>query len=134
MAVTSLAGVDGNCAPAALAAVGGTGQELGEHQCRFIQSFSDSSSAADDSLGMCVPVNPIAGGTWSDCRDFDWEAIKSVWSTAIADGSDPQTAFNNFCLTTPSDPDNSPLTDICIGLSRGCISLQDKEAGLPSNP
>jgi hypothetical protein len=112
-----------------LAATGTNGDE-GEYQCRFVQSFYEAASAADESLGMCVPVNPIAGGTWSDCRDFDWDAIKAVWNDAIAAEMDPQLAFNNFCLVNPSDPENSEFNNQCVGLSRGCISLSERAAGL----
>ncbi len=78
----SLAGANGRCLPSDLAATGTNG-DAGEYQCRFVQSFYEAASAADESLGMCVPVNPIAGGTWSDCRDFDWDAIKAVWNDAF---------------------------------------------------
>ena len=115
----------------ALAAVGGTQGQASEHQCRFVQSFSEDAQLVDASVGLCVPTDLVGGGSWSDCREFAWEAIKAAWSDALTAGTDPQSAFNEFCLLEPADPDNSALKDVCVGLYRGCISLEEREMGLP---
>jgi len=130
-AQTGATGANGNCAESELASVGGTNANGSEHQCRFVQSFYEAATATDASVGMCVPINPEAGGTWSDCRDFQWDTIKLVWNDAIAARTNPQTAFNEFCLENPGDPASSPLNAACIGLTRGCIRLQERATGLP---
>jgi hypothetical protein len=124
-------GVSGNCSAAAMKATGGTNGVQSEHQCRFIQTFSHEANLVDATVGMCVPINLGNGATWSDCSEFFWEDIKTVWSDALAAGTDPQTAFNDFCLVDPTDPDNSPLRDACVGLARGCIRSLEIETGLP---
>ena len=118
-----VAGAFGNCSDLSLAQSGGTGGNASPHQCRFLQSFYDNTDSLPVDLGMCVPVQPLAGGTWSDCREFDWDGIGQRWHTAVLEGSDPVAAFRAHCLATPADPSRSAVFDHCLGLFRGCVSL-----------
>jgi hypothetical protein len=122
-----IVGKNGNCSAIALAQSGGTSGNASEHQCRFVQSFYDNTDNLPSELGMCVPVTPLAGGSWGDCSGFDWDGIRQRWDDAVLEGSDPVAAFRNHCLESPADPTNSPVFDRCIGLFRGCISLSESE-------
>ena len=81
-------------------------------------------------IGMCVAVNPPGGGTWGDCTTFEWDGIVEAWNGAVNGGTDPNEAFNQFCLTDPNDPMNSDILDKCIGLFRGCLSLEEEDTKL----
>jgi hypothetical protein len=65
-----------------------------------------------------------------DCRGFDWDGIKRAWNDAVISGIDPDLEVNNYCLETPDDPSNSEIKSYCLGLFHGCISLEEREAGL----
>ncbi len=123
-------GLDAMCSADALAAVGGTNGVSGEHQCRFVQSASSEAHTMNAGVGLCVPT-AATSADWGNCRQFAWESIKSVWTGALAAGEDPQTAFDAFCLLDPANPETSPLRDACLGMMRGCISLEEREDGLP---
>jgi hypothetical protein len=123
-------GLAGNCESAVLAQSGGTNGNNGAHQCRFIQSFYGNTDNLPEALGMCVPVNPLGGGTWGDCSIFDWDGIKLAWNGAVEAETDPNVALNEHCLENPSDPQNSETLPKCEGLFRGCLSLAESDAGL----
>ncbi len=123
----AVTGIHGQCESFALSQSGGTNGNNSPHQCRFVQTFYDNTEGLPASLGMCVPVHPLSGGSWGDCSDFDWVGIRSRWDAAILEGSDPVAAFRNHCLESPADPNNSPVLDRCIGLFRGCVSLSEAE-------
>ena len=125
--VAEVTGSADHCSSASLLQSGGTSGNGGPHQCRFVQTFYDNTEGLPRSLGMCVPVHPLSGGSWGDCNSLDWEGIRSRWQDAIAVGSDPVAAFRNHCLESPADPDNSPVLDDCMGLFRGCVSLAEAE-------
>jgi hypothetical protein len=124
-------GTSGNCASASLDALGGTGLNTSEHQCRFIQTFFGNTDRVPAEVGMCVPVQPLAGGTWGDCRLLDWEGIQGAWNAAIAGGTNPNDALEDYCLVNPDDPQNSAIKDSCLGLFRGCISREERDSKLP---
>lgn len=63
-------GLRGNCSVAAMQVTGETNGVQSEHQCRFVQTFSDEAYLVDATVGMCVPVNPGSRPTWSDCSEF----------------------------------------------------------------
>lgn len=125
-------GANGNCNAVALAQTGGTSGNSSEHQCRFVQTFYDNTDTMPAQVGMCVPVSPLSGGSWGDCREFDWDGIRTRWDAAVDEGSDPVAAFRNHCLESPADPSNSPVFGRCIGLFRGCVSLSEAEEVLQS--
>jgi hypothetical protein len=125
-----LEGLGGNCAVAVLTQDGGTNGNSGAHQCRFLQSFYDNTDNLPEELGMCVPVNPLGGGSWGDCGLLDWDGIKLAWNGAVEAGTDPNEALSNHCLADPSDPQNSETLEKCVGLFRGCLSLVEQDTGL----
>ncbi len=120
-------GAAGKCTDEALDLVGGRNGESSQHQCRFIQSFAEAYEAFPIEVGMCVPTLPTAGGSWGNCRDLDWDGIKAVWAAAVATGQDPQQAYEDFCV----DPLTLKTEEHCLGLEHGCISLAERNAGLP---
>lgn len=124
-------GLSGQCETAALDLLGGTNGVAQEHQCRFVQSFSSDTELVSEGVGMCVPTTPAGGGSWGDCRAFDWDGLKAAWNAAIAAGGSTSDAFGEFCLEDPSSPDTSDIRARCLGYFRGCISLAEKAAGLP---
>ena len=128
--IGEIEGLAGNCGSAVLAQSGGTNGNNGAHQCRYIQSFYGNTDNLPEALGMCVPVNPLGGGTWGDCSIFDWDGIKLAWNGAVEAETDPNVALNEHCLETPSDPQNSATLPRCEGLFRGCLSLAESDAGL----
>ncbi len=125
----AIEGVNGNCTIATLGQVGGTNGVNGEHQCRFVQTFYSNTDQVPNAVGMCVPVNPAGGGTWDDCRLFDWVGIQTAWN-GKADVDAANAAFDQFCLTTPDDPMNSDVKTECLGFYRGCISIEEENAQL----
>lgn len=121
----SVTGADNKCGTLNL--VGGTNGDTAEHQCRFVQSVFSNSGGVPESVGMCTST-----ADWDDCRTFDWDGIQLAWNTAITNGTDPETAFNQFCYGTPTPDVNDVIFDSCVGYFRGCISLAEQEAGLPA--
>ena len=118
------------CSPGALDALGGTGGVASEHQCRFVQSLYETPGVISEQVGLCVPVTNASGGSFGDCRLLDWDGIKTALAEAQSRGLEQQEALDEFCLVNPEDPVSSPVKDICRGLYRGCLSLQEMEAGL----
>lgn len=125
-AQASAAGANGNCETTTLGAIGGTNGETSAHQCRFIETFYSNTDNVPEEVGMCVPVTLEAGGAWGDCTILNWDGIKSALN-----GVTPIESFNNLCLETPEDPMNSDIKDVCIGFFKGCLSAQEKAAGIP---
>ncbi len=76
---------------------GGTNGANGEHQCRFIQNFYSDTTLVPAEVGMCVPVVPLSGGTWADCKVYDHDGLVAVYNAATT-AEDQAAAFNNFCL------------------------------------
>ncbi len=141
----SAVGANGKCSDSALDELGGRNGNDSPHQCRFIQSFYANTDLIPASTGMCVPVMASGGGqtlllgngatagpTWGDCTLFEWELLRDSWNAAAPNGQDAvNTAFDNFCLSTPSDPSNSTILDRCIGYFYGCLSVQMTDELLP---
>jgi hypothetical protein len=119
------AGADGKCGSSALADVGGTNGISAEHQCRFVQNFYSNTDLVPEEIGMCVPIVAAGGGSWADCKAFDWDGLLAVYNGA-ANAQAQEEAFNQFCLVTPNDPANSDIKPECEGLFRGCISLAEE--------
>lgn len=128
-ALGAIEGTNGKCTLASLGAAGGVNGAAGEHQCRFVQSFYSNTDQVPVEVGMCVPVNPPAGGTWDDCRTFDWVGIQTAWNDK-ADAAAANAAWDQFCLDTPDDPDNAEVLPKCMGYFRGCISNEEEAAKL----
>jgi len=128
-AIGAVAGANGNCSPEALNELGGTNGEASAHQCRFLQSFSllGHSELAPPVVGFCVPTLPVAGGTWGDCTEFDWDGLKAEWLDGAADPEQRAKLFESRCLSEPSQP--AQFEDVCLGLRRGCISLEEIALG-----
>ena len=124
--IANPSGMNGNCELAALGAIGGTNGANGEHQCRFVQNFYSNTDQVPVEVGMCVPVAPVGGGTWADCKLFDFDGLVAVYNAAATPEAQT-TAFNEFCLVTPDDPMNSDVTPECLGYFRGCISLEKEK-------
>jgi len=129
------ANAEGNeqrCGGEALTLLGGTGDVPGSHQCRFVQSFYANSADTPAEVGMCVPVIAENGESWGDCELLDWDGIRQAWNDALIAGTSPEEAFNEHCLVTPGSPATSATRDICLGFSKGCLSLAEIALGLPA--
>lgn len=116
-------GLNSKCSGVNLGLAGGTNGNANPHQCRFIQNFYSDTGAVPAEVGMCVPTLSNEGGSWADCTAYDHDGLVAAYNAETTpDGQ--TTAFNNFCLVTPEDPTNSEVTPECLGLFRGCISLE----------
>lgn len=131
-AITNAEGNEQRCGGEALTLLGGTGDVPGSHQCRFVQSFYANSADTPAEVGMCVPVIAENGESWGDCELLDWDGIRQAWNDAIIAGTSPEEAFDEHCLVTPGSPATSATKDICLGFSKGCLSLAEIELGLPA--
>lgn len=124
-------GINGNCQLPRLFDVGGTNGNVSEHQCRFVQTFDTASGVASD-IGMCVPINSAAGGSWGDCRALDWDGLRAAWNTALGAGTSAQEAFNIFCYGSPAPLDTDLVLPRCLGFFHGCLSEAEiTGAGIP---
>lgn len=128
-AMDAIEGANGNCSAASLNELGGTNGETSAHQCRFLQSFSPLANRDQTpaEIGFCVPTLPAIGGTWGDCAELDWDAIKVAWQDGAADPAQREKDIENLCLSEPSQPPQ--FEDVCLALRRGCISLQEIDLG-----
>lgn len=134
------AGVDGKCETSALNLVGGVNDHNVAHQCRFIQGLYTDTTLSPESIGLCMPIVPnnggdfvlsngaSAGASFGDCSLFEWEELRDVWNAAAPSGEiAANIAFDQFCLSNPSDPANSTLLPRCVGLFFGCVSLATED-------
>jgi hypothetical protein len=126
----SVTGAEGHCSSLSLAQSGGSTGNHGPHQCRFVQSFYSNTEDMPAGLGMCVPVEPLQGGSWGDCSLLDWDGIRDNWNSALEAHVDPVQSFESYCLVAPADP-TSDVLERCQGLFRGCLSLEEIHESLP---
>ncbi len=110
------------CSTVNLGQAGGTNGNSSQHQCRFIENFYSNTTEVPSTIGMCVPVTSNDGGSWADCEEYDHDGLVAVYNAATTP-EEQETAFNNFCLVDPADPETD-ITPNCLGLFRGCISLE----------